>query len=64
MYLLITEVKRDIRFLYLKTKIPPHTANLEQDFPKIKEAAYEEKTSKVVSDWLRKKKKIYLHKNR
>lgn len=49
--------KKGYRFLYLKTKIPPHTANLEQDFPKIKEAAYEEKTSKVVSDWFEKRRK-------
>jgi len=49
--------KKGYRFLYLKTKIPPHTANLEQDFPKIKDAAYEEKNSKVVSDWFDKRRK-------
>ncbi|WP_353133031.1 peptidylprolyl isomerase [Pseudopedobacter sp.] len=49
--------KKGYRFLYLKTKIPPHTANLEQDFPKIKDAAYEEKNSKVVSNWFDKRRK-------
>src|SRR5690606_24702909 len=49
--------KKGYRFLYLKTKIPPHTANLEQDFPKIKDAAYEEKNSKVVSEWFDKRRK-------
>lgn len=49
--------KKGYRFLYLKTKIPPHTANLEQDYPKIKEAAYESKTNKVVSEWFEKRRK-------
>lgn len=49
--------KQGYRFLYLKSKIGPHTASLEQDYPKIKEAAYEDKVSKVVSEWFEKRRK-------
>ncbi|MFD1629254.1 peptidylprolyl isomerase [Pseudopedobacter beijingensis] len=49
--------KKGYRFLYLRSKIPPHTANLEQDLPKIKEAAYEDKINKVISDWFEKRRK-------
>lgn len=49
--------KSAYRFLYLKSKIPPHTANLDQDLPKIKDAAYQEKVNKTVSAWFDKRKK-------
>ncbi len=49
--------KKGYRFLYLRTKIPPHKANLEQDFPKIKDAAYEDKINKVVGAWFDKRRK-------
>lgn len=49
--------KKGYRFLYLRSKIPPHTANLEQDLPKIKEAAFEDKVSRAVSEWFEKRKK-------
>jgi peptidyl-prolyl cis-trans isomerase SurA len=49
--------KKGYRFLYLRSKIPPHTANLEQDLPKIKEAAYSDKENKVVSQWFEKRRK-------
>lgn len=45
------------RFVYLKSKIGPHVASLEQDYPKIKEAAYQDKVSKVVSEWFEKRRK-------
>lgn len=45
------------RFVFLKSKIGPHAASLEQDYPKIKEAAFEEKVSRVVSEWFDKRRK-------
>jgi peptidyl-prolyl cis-trans isomerase SurA len=53
--------KTGYRFLYLKSKVPPHKANLAQDLPKIKDAAYEDKINKTVSKWFEKKRKaIYI----
>ena len=49
--------KTGYRFLYLKSKVAPHNANLEQDLPKIKDAAYEDKINKAVSLWFEKKRK-------
>ncbi len=45
------------KFNYLKTRIPPHTASLEQDFAKIQEAAQEDKTRRKLSEWFEKKTK-------
>ena len=49
--------KQGYRFLYLKSKTGPHKANLEQDFPKVKEVAFEDKTSRTVSEWFEKRRK-------
>ena len=49
--------KMGYRFLYLKSKIPPHKANLDQDLPKIKDAAYEDKINKTVSKWFENRRK-------
>ncbi|MDA9554999.1 peptidylprolyl isomerase [Pelobium sp.] len=49
--------KTGYRFLYLKSKVAPHVANLEQDLPKIKDAAYEDKVNKTVSQWFEKRRK-------
>jgi peptidyl-prolyl cis-trans isomerase SurA len=49
--------KAGYRFLYLKSKVPPHIANLDQDLPKIKDAAFEEKINKTVSHWFEKRRK-------
>lgn len=49
--------KRGYRFVYLKSKIDPHKANLEQDFAKIKEIAFEDKQSRRVSEWFEKRRK-------
>ncbi|HXI00487.1 MAG TPA: peptidylprolyl isomerase [Sphingobacteriaceae bacterium] len=45
------------RFLYLKSKTVPHRASLDQDLPKLKEAAYDDKISRTVSEWFEKKRK-------
>lgn len=49
--------KQGYRFLYLKSRIGPHQANLDQDFPKLKEAAYEDKINRKVSEWFEKRRK-------
>lgn len=49
--------KMGYKFLYLKSKIPPHIANLDQDLPKIKDAAFEDKINKTVSKWFEKRRK-------
>ena len=48
--------KQGYRFLYLKSKTNPHRANLEQDYPKIKEAAFQDKISRTVSEWFEKRR--------
>lgn len=45
------------RFVFLKSRIGPHKASLEQDYPKIKDAAYEDQVNKVVSEWFEKRRK-------
>jgi peptidyl-prolyl cis-trans isomerase SurA len=48
--------KQGYRFLYLKSKTEPHEASLAQDLPKIKEAAYEDKINRTVSEWFEKRR--------
>ncbi|MDM1293538.1 peptidylprolyl isomerase [Sphingobacterium sp. N143] len=45
------------RFNYLKTRIPPHKANLDEDFTKIKEAARQDKINRNLSKWFDEKAK-------
>ena len=46
--------KQAVRILYLKEKIPPHPANLQQDYEKIAQAALEHKKEKALEEWLQK----------
>lgn len=39
------------RVYYLRSRIPPHKANLDQDFSKIKEAARQDKINRTLSEW-------------
>lgn len=39
------------RVFYLRSRIPPHKANLDQDFAKIKEAARQDKINRTLSEW-------------
>lgn len=48
--------KEGYKILFLKSKIPPHKGNLEQDFPKFKERAQSEKVERVMSEWFEKRK--------
>lgn len=46
------------RFTYLKSRTPPHRANLDQDFAKIKEAALEDKINRKLSEWFEGRRKV------
>lgn len=50
--------KTGYRFVYLKSRIPPHQANLEQDFAKIKEAALQDKINRKLSEWFEGRRKV------
>jgi len=45
-----------VRIIYYKTKIPPHQANLKDDYQKIYKAALEEKKNNAVNEWFDKNK--------
>ncbi len=49
--------KQGYRFLYLKSKTGPHVASLQQDYPKIKEAAFQDKINRTISQWFEKRRK-------
>lgn len=48
--------KEGYKIFLLKSKIPPHKGNLEQDYTKFKERAQEEKNNKIISEWFEKRK--------
>lgn len=48
--------KEEYKILYLKSKIPPHKANLAQDFPKIRDAAQSDKVNRTLSEWFEKRR--------
>lgn len=45
------------KFMYLKSRIAPHKANLEQDFAKIQEAARQDKIHRTLSEWFELRKR-------
>ena len=49
--------KKSYKILFLKSVVNAHKANLAQDFPKLKDAAYENKVNRVVSEWFEKIRK-------
>jgi peptidyl-prolyl cis-trans isomerase SurA len=49
--------KKSYRIFYLKSIANAHKANLEQDFPKIKQFATEDKMARTISQWFAKKRK-------
>lgn len=49
--------KTGYRFTYLKSRTPPHQANLEQDYAKIKEAALQDKINRKLSEWFENRRK-------
>lgn len=48
--------EKSYRIYYLKSRIAPHKANLDQDFAKIKEAAKQDKVNRTLSEWFEKKR--------
>jgi len=53
--------KEGYKILYLKSKIPPHKGNLEQDYTKFKEKAQQEKIDRTISEWFEKRREnIYI----
>ncbi|MCI0922498.1 peptidylprolyl isomerase [Sphingobacterium rhinopitheci] len=48
--------EKSYRIYYLKSRIAPHKANMNQDFAKIKEAAKQDKTNRTLSEWFEKKR--------
>ncbi len=50
--------KSGYRFTYLKSRTPPHQANLDQDFAKIKEAALEDKINRKLSEWFEGRRRV------
>ncbi|MBA9079685.1 MULTISPECIES: peptidylprolyl isomerase [Rufibacter] len=52
-----TEDGKDaMRILYLKSKTPPHQANLQDDYTKIATAALSNKRNRAISEWFEKNK--------
>jgi len=49
--------KKSYKILFLRSVIDAHKANLAQDFPKIKDAAYNDKVNRTVSEWFEKRRK-------
>lgn len=54
--------KEAVRILYYKSKIPPHQANLEDDWQKIQSAALREKSTKAEAQWvINSKSLVYIY---
>jgi peptidyl-prolyl cis-trans isomerase SurA len=49
--------KKSYRIFYLKSVTNAHKANLDQDFPKIRQFATEDKIARTISQWFAKKRK-------
>ncbi|HEY0176051.1 MAG TPA: peptidylprolyl isomerase [Pedobacter sp.] len=49
--------KEGYKIVFLKSKIPPHKGNLEQDYTKFKEKAQQQKSDRVMSEWFEKRRK-------
>lgn len=49
--------KEGYKIVFLKSKIPPHKGNLDQDYAKFKEKAQQQKSDRVMSEWFEKRRK-------
>jgi peptidyl-prolyl cis-trans isomerase SurA len=49
--------KEGYKIILLKSKIPPHKGNLNQDYTKFKEKAQQQKMDRVMSEWFEKRRK-------
>ena len=52
-----TDGKEGYKIVFLKSKIPPHKGNLDQDYTKFKEKAQQQKQDRVMSEWFEKRRK-------
>ncbi len=48
------EEKEAVRILFYKSKLPPHQANLKDDWQKIQNAALNEKKNRILNEWFNK----------
>jgi peptidyl-prolyl cis-trans isomerase SurA len=48
--------KEGYRIVMLKSKVPPHKGNLDQDYSKFKEKAQQQKSDRVLSEWFEKRR--------
>jgi peptidyl-prolyl cis-trans isomerase SurA len=49
--------KKTYKILFLKSATNAHKANLEQDFPKLKDMAFDDKTNRAITQWFEKRRK-------
>ncbi len=49
--------KTGYRIVYLKSRIAPHKASLDEDYAKLKEAAMDDKTNRIISEWFEARRK-------
>jgi peptidyl-prolyl cis-trans isomerase SurA len=49
--------KEGFKIVTLKSKIPPHKGNLDQDYAKFKDKAQQQKSDRVMSEWFEKRRK-------
>lgn len=48
--------KEGYKIILLKSKVPPHKGNLDQDYAKFKEKAQQQKSDRVMSEWFEKRR--------
>jgi len=48
--------KEGFKIILLKSKIPPHKGNLDQDYTKFKEKAQQQKSDRTISEWFEKRR--------
>jgi peptidyl-prolyl cis-trans isomerase SurA len=49
--------KEGFKIVFLKSSVPAHKGNLEQDYAKFKEKAQQQKSDRVMSEWFEKRRK-------
>lgn len=58
------EGKNAYRIVMVKSRSTPHKANLKDDYQKVQEVALQEKQSRAMNDWVKKRKKVtFIHIN-
>jgi peptidyl-prolyl cis-trans isomerase SurA len=52
-----TDGKEGYKIVFLKSSVPAHKGNLEQDYAKFKDKAQQQKSDRVMSEWFEKRRK-------